>query len=396
MLHGHTRNTNIRVPISCDDNTFVFKGYGNDGIRAFSSVQHGAVVVDEWSDRWGVHDGFTVYCDYESDGYYYSGVMFSGMGLDAFQDEDISVGSLPRSIGWNSAEDSDGTLTINFFPDAAFVSSAISDFLSSYTPPVPVFNKNVTIPIGYAAFLKASGTLTMRCTFPSNSALFSGTSGWWGETHQTIGSSSALPDSNFQFPVADALQIVWARDSALSPLGILGTTKHAYSEHTAFSPWTVIYNPVYKNVSIGANANDRDSFNGPISVSGMIGEFRLYPLSSSLSSSGIVGDGSSDDYIDVTIDPETGEPVYTDPSGNVVHPPSAGGNTLLPEAASNTSLIQRIVGILNDLVQRIEGIFSVAYQAISSLVGLAGPLLPNSQPSIAGFLLLFYLLLALL
>ena len=251
--------------------------------------------------------------------------------------------------------------------------SQISTALDFFEPPSPQTDKKITIPIGYAAFLKASGTLTMRCTFPSNSALFSGTSGWWGETHQTIGSASALPDASFQFPVADALQIHWGRDTALSPLGILGTTKHAYSEHAAFSPWTVIYNPVYKSVSIGANANDPDSFNGPITVSGTIGEFRLYPLSSGLSSSGIIGDGSSDDFIDVMIYPETGEPVYTDPFGNVVSPPSAGGHTALPEAASNTSLIQRIVGILSDLVNRIEGIFSVAYQAISNLVGLAGP-----------------------
>lgn len=216
-----------------------------------------------------------------------------------------------------------------------------------------------SIPVGYAAYFKGSGSLALSTTFTE----LSSSSGDWYPVTQKYSTGLSLPSGSTHFPLEGSLSLSWRASGSLDPLGrgYYATTNVLMSN----SGYTCIYNPVFRQYGQGNNYFS----NSAISFTGKISDIKLYKLSGSV----VAGEGiTSTAPVDPSSDPssvlsgtinEDGSLTFTDGTGETAVP-VAGGYNSLPGSESITDILQ-------NFVRSFKLVFEAPIEAIRSLIGSA-------------------------
>ena len=373
----------VNVTLNCDSNVFVFRGAGNDGFRAFSSVSGGTVSWDSWTAWNGaVHDGGSAVCNIEAgSGIWVSPVFLNGIGADTLL-SGSSLGSL-SDIGWN------GTSTITqWLPSQSSVYDALLAFAADHGgPDVPAYSY-VDIPAGYVAVLKGRNpsdysAATFRTSFTWSS---SPNQPYWGNTGHSYKFFDSRPvfTGSTLFPLSGSTSFNWLKMGSFGPNG---ATKGAYYDISFGNTyhWIVIYNPFYTFDSSTSNPK----YNSTVRCYAQLAEVYLYPVAQLLDSDGWTGRSLQDwenPYVGVAPEGTSGDGLFSgsepwtfvqdssdDPGTTVPAVPQPGGDNEVPVQVTLPEIILKFGDLLTGFFDNLLSLFGKGEEAIIALIGIAAP-----------------------
>lgn len=254
----------------------------------------------------------------------------------------------------------------------ADIQSAFADYLVNPPAPTPDIISSFSLPCGNVAYFQVSSaqTVNFKSSYQILSKFFANsTYGYWSDSGQRFGPAASLPISSTSFPIASQDPLYWAPDPQSKNL--LGLSKTGLSSASCIiGQWYAFYNPAYN--SNNTDFTTMDITGATVSISGSFSAIKIFPLEQVVDyQNGSFVGGSNDNYqsyFDGNIG-EDGSVSFTDQDG-VSSAPTAGGQNLLAPNETAQSLVEKVVGILQNLLSEIQSLFTFGYEAIQSLVGI--------------------------
>lgn len=270
----------------------------------------------------------------------------------------------------NSASYNPSLATFPYDATPSDILTALDAYIAS--PPEQTTSGRFSVPCGNVAYFQVSSsqTVNFKSVYQILSRPFANsTYGYWSDSGQRFGSASGLPTASTSFPLASQSPLYWSPDPQSKNL--LGLSKTGLASASCSSgQWYAFYNPAYN--SNNTDFTTMDITGATVAISGSFSAVKIFPLEQVVDYQNGAFVGSSNDgytsYYDGTVG-ENGDVTFTDQNGNA-GTPQAGGQNLLAPNETYQSIIDKVVGLLQNIVSEIKNLFSFGYEAINDLAGL--------------------------
>lgn len=256
-------------------------------------------------------------------------------------------------------------------PSYATLEDALSAFTAEPVAPSPLEYSlppgnvaYIPIPSGQSSAITYTLTTTYYMAFGNNDT---------SRINQVVTVMSSLPSSSNNIAPSSP-KIPWTNNGNVNLLGVSANKIYQGSIPTNYGgQYLVIVNPMTmpsQTGLIGGDTYTNGSIN--ISVTAVSGSPHIYPMTESLTITPGDGIGSESSYDDTgytyEVDPETGEVIWTDPSGGS-SAPVAGGNNPMPTPNTIFDWLRNISQQLSDFLRGPVQAVQVVVSAIRNFMG---------------------------